>query len=360
MLTDLDQERLDKGVAYVHGEVDKLLGKGRVSADEANRLKGLVTGSLTKDAFADADFVIEAVFEEMGVKQKVFAEVEAVVSPECVLATNTSSLSVTEMAAEAAAPRAGRRLPLLQPGRGAAAAGDRPGRADRRRDARHRLRHRQGAEEVVRAGQGRPGVRGQPRRCCGCSARSSQAVDEGTPTRRRRPRGRAAGPADAAVRAAGAGRPGDRAARRRDAARGVPGPLRVSGKLAKLVAAGKTGRLPRRTSPSTRRPWRSSAGGTSPSTEEQVLDRALDALAEEIRLMLDEGVVAGARGHRPVHDPRRRLAVPPGRRHAVPRPHRRRGAGERLPLPHPGRGEPAVTLERRPSYGRAPRVRVCR
>ena len=129
VLTDLDQARLDKGVAYVHAEVDKLLGKGRVSADEASELKGLVSGSLTKDAFADADFVIEAVFEEMGVKQQVFAEVEAVVSPECVLATNTSSLSVTEMAVRAAAPRAGRGLPLLQPGRGAAAAGDRPGRA---------------------------------------------------------------------------------------------------------------------------------------------------------------------------------------------------------------------------------------
>ncbi|MFL6055235.1 MAG: 3-hydroxyacyl-CoA dehydrogenase NAD-binding domain-containing protein, partial [Actinoallomurus sp.] len=100
VLTDLDQERLDKGVGYVHGEIDKLLGKGRVSADAASRLKGLVTGSLTKDAFADADFVIEAVFEEIGVKQQVFAEVEAVVSAEAILATNTSSLSVSEMAAK--------------------------------------------------------------------------------------------------------------------------------------------------------------------------------------------------------------------------------------------------------------------
>ena len=81
-------------------ELDKLLAKGRVSTDQANRLKALVTGSLTKDAFADADFVIEAVFEELSVKQQVFAEVEAVVRPDCVLATNTSSLSVSEMAAE--------------------------------------------------------------------------------------------------------------------------------------------------------------------------------------------------------------------------------------------------------------------
>jgi 3-hydroxyacyl-CoA dehydrogenase/enoyl-CoA hydratase/carnithine racemase len=100
VMTDLDQTRLDKGVAYAHGEVDKLLQKGRVGKDKANRLKGLLTGSLTKDAFNDADFVIEAVFEEMGVKKAVLAELEQHVSPECVLATNTSSLSITEMASD--------------------------------------------------------------------------------------------------------------------------------------------------------------------------------------------------------------------------------------------------------------------
>ncbi len=100
VMTDLDQARVDKGVAYVHAEVDKLAAKKRVSPDAANRLRALVTGSTSKDGFADAEFVIEAVFEEMAVKQQVFAEVEAVVSPECVLATNTSSLSVTEMASD--------------------------------------------------------------------------------------------------------------------------------------------------------------------------------------------------------------------------------------------------------------------
>jgi 3-hydroxyacyl-CoA dehydrogenase/enoyl-CoA hydratase/carnithine racemase len=104
VLTDLDQDRVDAGVGYVHGEIDKLLARHRVSPDQANRLKGLVSGSMTKDVFADADFVIEAVFEELSVKQKVFAEVEAVVRPDCVLATNTSSLSVTAMAAELAHP----------------------------------------------------------------------------------------------------------------------------------------------------------------------------------------------------------------------------------------------------------------
>jgi len=100
VLTDVDQARVDKGVAYVHGELDKLAARGRLSSDALNRLKGLVTGSLSKDVFADADLVIEAVFEERAVKQQVFAEVEAVVSPECVLATNTSALSVSDMAAK--------------------------------------------------------------------------------------------------------------------------------------------------------------------------------------------------------------------------------------------------------------------
>src|SRR5205823_7846471 len=57
-------------------------------------------GSLDKAAFADADFVIEAVFEEMSVKQQVFGELEEYVTAECVLATNTSSLSVSEMASK--------------------------------------------------------------------------------------------------------------------------------------------------------------------------------------------------------------------------------------------------------------------
>ncbi|WP_206062818.1 3-hydroxyacyl-CoA dehydrogenase NAD-binding domain-containing protein [Nocardioides piscis] len=101
VLTDLDQQRADKGVAYVHAELDKLLAKGRATQDKTNRLKALVTGSMDQSvAFAGADFVIEAVFEEMSVKKQVFAAVEKVVSPECVLATNTSSLSITEMASE--------------------------------------------------------------------------------------------------------------------------------------------------------------------------------------------------------------------------------------------------------------------
>jgi 3-hydroxyacyl-CoA dehydrogenase/enoyl-CoA hydratase/carnithine racemase len=104
VITDLDQARVDKGVAYIHDEIDALLGKGRISKDERNRLQALVTGTTNKADFADCDWVIEAVFEELGVKQDVFADVEQYVSPEAVLATNTSSLSVEQIGAKLAHP----------------------------------------------------------------------------------------------------------------------------------------------------------------------------------------------------------------------------------------------------------------
>ncbi len=85
----------------MHAEVDKLLGKGRISSDKAAQLRGLVSGTVDKqDAFADADFVIEAVFEELKLKKSIFADLEKIVRDDTILATNTSSLSVTEMAAD--------------------------------------------------------------------------------------------------------------------------------------------------------------------------------------------------------------------------------------------------------------------
>ncbi|MEU5904762.1 3-hydroxyacyl-CoA dehydrogenase NAD-binding domain-containing protein [Micromonospora sp. NPDC047527] len=100
VMTDLDQSRVDKGVGYVHTQIEKAVTKGRMDKGTAAKLYGLVSGTVDKSSFADADFVIEAVFEDLGVKKQVWAELEKIVSPEAVLATNTSSLSITEMAAE--------------------------------------------------------------------------------------------------------------------------------------------------------------------------------------------------------------------------------------------------------------------
>jgi 3-hydroxyacyl-CoA dehydrogenase/enoyl-CoA hydratase/carnithine racemase len=100
VITDLDRERVDKGLGSVAGEIDRLLGKQRISRDEANRLRALISGTTELVDFADCDFVIEAVFEEMSIKKQVFADLEKHVSSSCVLASNTSSLSVAEMATD--------------------------------------------------------------------------------------------------------------------------------------------------------------------------------------------------------------------------------------------------------------------
>ncbi|ALJ20428.1 3-hydroxyacyl-CoA dehydrogenase NAD-binding domain-containing protein [Microbacterium sp. No. 7] len=104
LITDLDQARVDKGVAYIHEEIGKLEAKGRLDADGANKLRGLVTGTTDKSLYADCDFVIEAVFEEVGVKQAVFGEIEGIVAEDAILATNTSSLSVEEIGSRLAHP----------------------------------------------------------------------------------------------------------------------------------------------------------------------------------------------------------------------------------------------------------------
>jgi 3-hydroxyacyl-CoA dehydrogenase/enoyl-CoA hydratase/carnithine racemase len=100
VLTDVDQARLDQGLAGVRREIDTLKAKRRIGSDEANRLTALISGSLDYAAFADADFVIEAVFEELAAKKAVFGELEKHVGATTILATNTSSLSVSTMAAD--------------------------------------------------------------------------------------------------------------------------------------------------------------------------------------------------------------------------------------------------------------------
>jgi len=97
VMTDIDQERADKGVAWVKNELAKLVEKKRMSPESAGRLSLLISGSADKKTYAGCDFIIEAIFEELSLKQKLFKELEEIISPECVLATNTSSLSVEQM-----------------------------------------------------------------------------------------------------------------------------------------------------------------------------------------------------------------------------------------------------------------------
>jgi 3-hydroxyacyl-CoA dehydrogenase/enoyl-CoA hydratase/carnithine racemase len=290
VLTDLDQGRVDAGVGYVHGEIDKLLARHRVSPDKAARLRGLVTGSLSKTAFDDADFVIEAVFEELSVKQKVLAEVEAVVRPDCVLATNTSSLSVSAMAAELEHPErvVGFHffnpvavLPLVEIVRGQAT--DDPSLATAFAVGKQLKKSCVLVKDAPAFVVNRLLTR--------FLGEIVGAVDEGTPVEvaehAPEPLGlpmspflllQLVGPAIAL-----------HVAETLHAA--FPDRYAVSPKLRTLVESGKT---------SLYRPdftldpdiVATLSGGDHPSTGDQVRQRALEGLAEEIRLMLDEHVVA--------------------------------------------------------------------
>ncbi|MDA2808627.1 3-hydroxyacyl-CoA dehydrogenase NAD-binding domain-containing protein [Nocardiopsis suaedae] len=292
VLTDLDQERLDKGVGYVHGEIDKLLAKGRVSQDKANRLKAQVTGSLTKDAFSDADFVIEAVFEKMEVKQQVFAEVEAVVSPEAILATNTSSLSVTEMASKLEHPErvVGFHffnpvavLPLLELVRGeqtdeAALA---TAFATAKKLKKTAVLCKDAPAFVVN------------RLLTLFMGEVLGAVEEGTEPET----------ADRAVAPLGLPMspllllqlvgPAVALHVSETLAGAFPDRFSVSDQHRRMVEAGKTEVFGPdfQLDPEVKELF---SGGGTPSSEQEILDRALEALAKEIRIMLDEGVVAEA------------------------------------------------------------------
>jgi 3-hydroxyacyl-CoA dehydrogenase/enoyl-CoA hydratase/carnithine racemase len=294
VISDLDAERVEKGLATLHGEIDTLLTKRRLSPDRANRLHALVSGTTELADYADCDFVLEAVFEELGVKQQVFADLEKHVTARCVLATNTSSLSVSAMAAELEHPErlVGFHffnpvavLPLLE-----------VVRADRTEDATVAT-----ALQVAKVlKKNAVLVRDAPafvvnRLLTRLTSVLFAAVDEGTPV----------AVADAALRPLGLPMSpmallqlvgpaialhvgeslhtafGDR--------------FPVSDNLRALVAAKKPGVYD--WTPDGK-PYVSAETtalftvGSAPSTPEQVRDRALDALAEEIGLMLAEGVVA--------------------------------------------------------------------
>jgi 3-hydroxyacyl-CoA dehydrogenase/enoyl-CoA hydratase/carnithine racemase len=100
VMKDINAEVLDNARAHIEGELDKRVQKGRLSAGKAGFLKGLVTYTTDDADVAGADWVIEAVLEKMGLKKAIFADLEKVLDPGAILATNTSSLSIAEMAAD--------------------------------------------------------------------------------------------------------------------------------------------------------------------------------------------------------------------------------------------------------------------
>ena len=293
VLTDVDQGRLDRGVDHVHQEIGQLHARGRIDTDAANRLTALVTGSLSLDAFADADLVLEAVFEDLAVKKQVLADVEAVVTPDAVLATNTSSLSVSAIAAGLGRPErvVGMHffnpvsmMPLLE-----------IVRAEHTGDAALATAFAVGKQlkkscVLVRD---RPGfvVNRLLARYLG---EVLAAIDEGTPIedadRALDPLGLPMSPMTllALVGPAVA----LHTAETMHAA--FPDRFAVSDNAGRLVESGKSGvYLWDGGTPSVDPEVRATFKvGSAPSTADQVRERALAALASEIRIMLEEGVVA--------------------------------------------------------------------
>ena len=104
VLRDVSNEAVEAAVTQIRAEIGRGVAKGRYGEGKARFLGSLVSGGTGYDGFGGCDLVIEAVFEELEVKKQVFAELEALVSDECVLATNTSSLSVTAVAGDLRAP----------------------------------------------------------------------------------------------------------------------------------------------------------------------------------------------------------------------------------------------------------------
>jgi 3-hydroxyacyl-CoA dehydrogenase/enoyl-CoA hydratase/carnithine racemase len=97
-IRDVKQEVVDDALEWIGEELLGAAARGRLSEEKARFLHSIVNGTTGYEGFADCDFVLEAVFEDMAVKKGVFEELEAAVPEECVLATNTSALSVTEVA----------------------------------------------------------------------------------------------------------------------------------------------------------------------------------------------------------------------------------------------------------------------
>lgn len=93
-----------KGMKIIVKGLDKLVQKGKMAEEEKNRILGNILSAQELEAAKDADLVIEAAVEELHLKKELFAELDKICKPEAILATNTSSLSITEVAGATSRP----------------------------------------------------------------------------------------------------------------------------------------------------------------------------------------------------------------------------------------------------------------
>ena len=104
LVREVDQSLIDKGMQRVDGSLARLVKSQRTSETDAKAARGRIRGTLALADFKDRDLVIEAVVEEMGPKKKVFGELDTVCPPATIFCSNTSSLTIVEMAAATKRP----------------------------------------------------------------------------------------------------------------------------------------------------------------------------------------------------------------------------------------------------------------
>jgi 3-hydroxyacyl-CoA dehydrogenase len=103
-VVEVAQDALDRGLGIVRKNYEATASRGRITAADVEKRMGLITGTTDFNAIRDADIVIEAVFEEMPIKKEVFARLDGIAKPDAVLATNTSTLDVDEIASATKRP----------------------------------------------------------------------------------------------------------------------------------------------------------------------------------------------------------------------------------------------------------------
>ncbi|MGH8875895.1 MAG: 3-hydroxyacyl-CoA dehydrogenase family protein [Stackebrandtia sp.] len=103
-LRDLTTEATDRGVAGIRASLEKFAAKGRIEPESAAAALGRITTTTDLDAAIEADIVVEAVFERLEVKQEIFAALDKICGDEAVLATNTSAIPITQIAAVTSRP----------------------------------------------------------------------------------------------------------------------------------------------------------------------------------------------------------------------------------------------------------------
>jgi 3-hydroxybutyryl-CoA dehydrogenase len=100
LLCDVEQRFLDRGLAAIRTNMEREVSKGRATAEQIETALGAIHGTLDRQVLAGCGFVIEAATERFAVKREIFQELDRILAPEAILASNTSSISITRLAAE--------------------------------------------------------------------------------------------------------------------------------------------------------------------------------------------------------------------------------------------------------------------